>query len=221
MQAAPGKQLEPLLLPDVKNEAYCNNFGHPLNYLCLLDERLLRRVVSNASAEVKALFGFRDLAVPMERDLSHLKLCFGHYGGDDQWRSYFGKDRDSYNSQLKTKPLIGVNFFKPGDITESFTLLEQIWKHVDWYSIITSLMLQKENVYADISYIIHDNEIVPLLKQTLQNTKLRQRVLFGTDFYVVRNHKSEKQMLAELITHLSDHDFDQIARDNPKKYLNR
>lgn len=80
-------------------------------------------------------------------------------------------------------------------------------------------MLQKENVYADISYIIHDNEIVPLLKQTLQNPALRKRVLFGTDFYVVRNHKSEKQMLAELMTHLGDHDVDQIARVNPRTYL--
>jgi hypothetical protein len=44
-------------------------------------------------------------------------------------------------------------------------------------------------------------------------------VLFGTDFYVVRNHKSDKQMLAEVMGGLETAEFDQIAVVNPKKYL--
>ncbi len=82
-------------------------------------------------------------------------------------------------------------------------------------------MLQYDNIYSDISYISHDNAIHALLKRTLQqeNTRLRQRVLFGTDFYVVRNPKSEKQILADTIGGLSEEEFDLIARTNPRTFL--
>ena len=73
-------------------------------------------------------------------------------------------------------------------------------------------MLQHDNVYADISYILHnDAEILPL-KQNNTKQKLRPKVLYGTDFYVVRNRKSDKNMLADM-GELSE-DFDQIARCN-------
>ena len=51
--------------------------------------------------------------------------------------------------------------------------------------------------------------------------KLRSRILFGTDFYVVRNHKSDKDLLIETKTLLSEEDFDLIARENTHNYLHR
>jgi predicted TIM-barrel fold metal-dependent hydrolase len=80
-------------------------------------------------------------------------------------------------------------------------------------------MLQYPHVYADLSYILHDLKIVPLLKQTLNHPTLRERVLFGTDFYVVRNHKSEKNMAADMVASMSIEDFDRIARENPVAFL--
>jgi hypothetical protein len=44
--------------------------------------------------------------------------------------------------------------------------------------------------------------------------------LYGTDFYVVRNHKSDKNMLADMMGGLDEKDFDQIASTNPRKFLN-
>jgi len=38
---------------------------------------------------------------------------------------------------------------------------------------------------------------------------------------VVRNHKSDKQMLADMTGGLSDLDFEQIARANPGVWLQR
>ena len=81
-------------------------------------------------------------------------------------------------------------------------------------------MLQYKNVYADISYILHDEVILPLLKQTLSNDGLKPKVLYGSDFYVVRNHKSDKAILADMRAGLTENEFDQIARYNPKTYLN-
>jgi hypothetical protein len=74
-------------------------------------------------------------------------------------------------------------------------------------------------VYADISYILQNEQIIPLLKYSLNNPGLKHYLLFGTDFYVVRNHKSEKEMLAELQATLTAEEFDLIARENPRVFL--
>jgi hypothetical protein len=210
---------DPLLLPELKNVDFINNFTHPLNYLCLVEEKLLRIVVGNCSQKTKNLFGYQDEDTIMTTDLKQLKLCFGHYGGDDEWSKYFEKDRDNITSQLVRQPGKGVVFIQPGPIDASFGILELIWRNLDWYTIISSMMLQYPNLYADLSYIIHNEDIVPLLKTTLKNPVLKTRVLFGTDFYVVRNHKSDKEMLAEIEGNLTTAEFDLIAKTNPGNFL--
>jgi predicted TIM-barrel fold metal-dependent hydrolase len=208
-----------LLLPEIKNVDYINNFTHPLNYLCLVEEKLLRVVVQNAGHRVKELFGFTDSDTELKRNLNNLKLCFAHYGGDDEWAKYFEKDRDNVTSQLVRKPDSGVVFIQPGGIDASWGTLESIWRSLDWYTIISSMILQYPNLYADISYIVHNEKIAPLLKTSLTNENLKQKILFGTDFYVVRNHKSDKEMLADLEEELTTEEFDAISRDNPRNFL--
>jgi hypothetical protein len=83
-------------------------------------------------------------------------------------------------------------------------------------------MLQHDHVYADISYILHgDLQILPLLRSTLQHPELKKRILYGSDFYVVRNHKSDKNMLADIKGGLLKEEFDLISRTNPLEYLKR
>lgn len=214
------KDYRALLLPEIKNSEYINNFTHPLNYLCLLDPELLVQLVAKAKDKaIWKVFGYDPTTGSMEQNLSHLKLCFGHFGGDDEWGKFLESDRDIYSNQLVRYPMRGINFTKDEDGNPTPGKMEQLWKYTDWYSIICSMMLQYKNVYGDLSYIIHDAAIQPLLKQTLMNPKLREKVLFGTDFYVVRNHKSEKDMLAETLKQLTQQDFDQIARINPSKFI--
>jgi predicted TIM-barrel fold metal-dependent hydrolase len=214
------KSLMPLQLMESKNRDFCNNFTHPLNYLCLLEEQLLRKIVGKAKDNrLLDVFGYIDENTPMKYNLNHLKICFGHFGGDDEWMRYLEMDRDNYTSQIIKKPERGIAFLSNIKGEPSPGKIEYIWRHVDWYSIICSLILQYPNVYGDLSYIIHTPEIQPLLKLTLINPGLRNKVLFGTDFYVVRNHKSEKNLLADILDQLSVEDFDQIARTNPKIFL--
>jgi predicted TIM-barrel fold metal-dependent hydrolase len=219
-QSVGENQYEPLLLHEIKNIHFINNFTHPLNYLCLLEEQLLRKLVAKAKDErVRELFGYTNEDTPLVHDLHHLKICFGHFGGDDEWSRFMEQDRDSYSRQLVRQPNWGIDFLtnEKGELKRGKP--EQVWRSVDWYTIICSLMLQYPHVYADLSYILHNNGIHPLLKQTMQNTKLQQKVLFGTDFYVVRNHKSEKHMLADMIDELTEEEFDMLARINPGVFL--
>ncbi len=83
---------KPLLLLETKNIEFSGNFTHPMNYLCLLDETLLRKVVGKAKDEkIRTLFGYNGPDKEMTYNLSHLKLCFGHFGGDDQWNRFWNR----------------------------------------------------------------------------------------------------------------------------------
>lgn len=212
-----------LALFERKNTDFSINFTHPLNYLCLLEERLLRKVVAQAGDDhIRQLFGYRDPDTPLETNLKQLKICFGHFGGDDEWNRFLESDRYSFAQQLVTYPGTGVLFLDNHENEEERPgKIEQLWKNCDWYTLICSMMLQYPHVYADISYIVHNPDIQPLLIETIQEQHpvWRQRVLFGTDFYVVRNHKSEKNILIELQAALGPALFDLIARENPRNYL--
>ncbi|MHA7057362.1 amidohydrolase family protein [Aquimarina sp. M1] len=211
----------PLLLPQHKNKDFSLNFTHPMNYLVLLKEELLRIWVSQCSEDIKKLFGYTDLNTALVHDLTHLKICFAHFGGEDQWNRYLELDRYGYSNELIKEPDMGIDFLYTANKKFSWKKLQDCWKYVDWYSIICSIMLQHDHVYADISYILHDEKIFPLLRQTINQDKLGKKVLFGTDFYVVRNHSAEKNLVATTTGHLTVNEFDVIARDNPAVFLSR
>ncbi|HZH94516.1 MAG TPA: hypothetical protein VEY06_01475 [Flavisolibacter sp.] len=219
-QACGNGVYEALHLPERTHAAFCNNFTHPLNYLCLLKEPLLRQLVGAAKdPRIRALFGYTNAETKLTHSLEHLKICFAHFGGEDEWERFLESDRDNYSKQLVTHPLTGVSFLTNDRGDSAPGKLEQLWKYADWYTIICSLMLQYDQVYADVSYILHQEKILPLLKQTLANKGLKEKILFGTDFYVVRNHKSEKHLLASMTAGLTEEEFDLLARINPRRFL--
>jgi hypothetical protein len=212
---------QPLALNQSANINFTANFTHPLNYLCLLNEKVLRKVVRSCRQEIKDLFGYTNENTALRYDLNHLKICFAHFAGEEQWASFLEHDRDNYAHQIYSKPDMGIDFLNDKNGNPSDGKTEQVWKNADWFSIIISLMLQHPNVYADISYIAQaDRKILPLLKQFLTHPKVSNRILFGSDFYVVRNHKSDKQILTDIQAGLSETEFDKIARYNPMVFLN-
>lgn len=205
---------EKLQLFQKKNVDFSTNFTHPLNYLCLLDEKRLRQLLIHYNdPALFALFGFTDAETPLQKTLCKLKVCFGHFGGEDEWARYLESDRDLRNNTLQFHPDRGLNFSED-------SALEGIWRYASWFSIIYSLMLQYPNVYADISYILHDAQTHPLLKTTLlPQSGVADRVLFGTDFYVVRSQQSDKQMWANMVAALAPEELAQMAISNPRKFL--
>ncbi len=223
-QAKTEMDYEPLGLFQRKNSEFTLNFTHPLNYLCLVEEPLLRKVIAKSKDEkLRALFGFTNEKTALKENLKDLKICLAHFGGEEQWEDFLESDRDNYSHQLIKNPHRGIDFFKNERGDDRPGKLEQLWRTCDWYSIIVSLILQYPNIYADLSYILHNESILPLLIENLQpqHDKLRSRILFGTDFYVVRNHKTEKNLWIDIQSALGVEAFDLIARENPKRYLNR
>ena len=101
----------PLYLNQIKNIDFSNNFTHPLNYLCLLDDTHLQKVINKAS-DPRVPQIFYNQNGKFRNSLKSLKICFAHFGGDDQWKRFLESDRDNYTSQLVLKPEKGIDFFK-------------------------------------------------------------------------------------------------------------
>jgi hypothetical protein len=110
------------------------------------------------------------------------------------------------------------------------------------------MLMNYKNMYADLSYILRKPSIYPLLSETLRKganydkelvayeaetsankkashfkgrNRLRSHILYGTDFYVVRNHNSDKDLYTETRSALDDDSFDLITRENTHNYLSR
>ena len=89
-----------------------------------------------------------------------------------------------------------------------------------WFSVICDLINRYDNIYADISATLHEERTHPLLKVLLEtNPKLRERILFGTDFYMVSLSKSEKELSLGLRGYLGEELFHQIAVTNVETFL--
>ena len=210
-----------LRLKGSTNGKFQFNHTHPLNYLVLLDDKLLaRHIGENCNDATKRLFGYDAEKGTIAHSLASLKINLAHYGGEDQWALFLERDRQDIAQHITRFQHSGAKLVNDGPKDNPGTdRAAWLWDKGDWFTLITSMMLQYQNVYADISYTLHDEKIYPLLKQCLRNVKLRRKILFGTDFYVVRNHLSEKNILTQLLHHLSQSEVRYIAYDNPDKFL--
>jgi len=88
-----------------------------------------------------------------------------------------------------------------------------------WLYLIKSLLMRFPNTYADISYTLADSAYLPTLIKLINNPKLNNKILFGSDFYMANIEQSE-QYFAEGIKLAIGHEmFHRIATINPINYL--
>lgn len=89
----------------------------------------------------------------------------------------------------------------------------------NWFSKIMELIYKNENVYTDVSYTLYEKELIPLLKSSLQDPNLKNKILFGSDFYMVEQEQSEREFSINLRGELGETDYKLIAEDNPANFL--
>jgi uncharacterized protein len=120
-----------------------------------------------------------------------LRICLGHFGGIGEWRRHL----DEFSEQ----------------------------KEPTWLSKIRKMMKSGKypNLYTDISYTIFNfQENVTLLSVLLEEKEILGKVLFGSDFYMVKNEKySEKRLSIDLRSVLGEEKFWRIANENPRVFL--
>lgn len=90
-----------------------------------------------------------------------------------------------------------------------------------WFSIILDLIKKHLNVYADISYVLSDIKLFPLLKVILQDPNTRPKILYGSDFYMVELDRSERSFSINVRANLGEEDYSQVAITNPDRFFSR
>jgi predicted TIM-barrel fold metal-dependent hydrolase len=173
-------------------------YSHPLNYECLMNKDLLKHYwVGDAP------------------DYSKLKICLAHWGDAQDWKNYLD------NPWLETGERYRDCDWPSLDMRN--WRLDKKLEHLNysWFTIICDMMRKYPNVYADISYTLNDESLLPLLKMTLEaDPVIRKKVLFGTDFYMVSKALCERRYSVAVRAALGNTLFEQIAIDNAERFLN-
>jgi uncharacterized protein len=93
----------------------------------------------------------------------------------------------------------------------------------DWVTSILELIRSERypNLYTDISYTIFNFEQYgPVLKVFLADPRVREKVLFGSDYYMTENERFEERFLSMRLRGLLGEElFWQIADVNPRRWL--
>ena len=122
-------------------------------------------------------------------EFPRLKICLAHFGGEIEWRKY-------------------LNDPWPSKSTEK-----------SWLATIAGLIQNHENVYADVAYTVHDCTLLPLLKVLINTPGLREKILYGSDAYMVQLEGSEREFSINVRGYLGETDFRQISEINPQRFL--
>ena len=140
-----------------------------------------------------------DAFLPILDQFENLRVCLAHFGGQRDWLAYANPDDSdlpsgAVNWQKRIRDLIGSGHH-PG-------------------------------LWTDISYTLFEfEEFIPFLRIFLlgdsdASERLRQRVLFGSDFYMTRQEAlSEKAVCFRLRNALGEEVFRRIAEENPQVWL--
>lgn len=184
-------------LPALKPKGFQTYFTHPLNFECLLNPDILKSHWGEDTT-----------------DYTNLKICIGHWGDGSDWHDYLDnawRETDFRKRNSDWCSLELDNWIINGD---------KKYRNFSWFTIICDLMRKYPNVYADISYTLNDASLLPLLKMILEaDKKIRERVLFGTDFYLVSKACSERAFSINVRAALGLELFEQIAVTNAERFL--
>jgi predicted TIM-barrel fold metal-dependent hydrolase len=135
-------------------------------------------------------------AVWSDPDLTDLRVCLGHFGGQSDWAAYVQD---------------GIHPDDPEAM------------EANWMVAIRRMIEGGDypNLWTDISYTLFQTDnLLPFLKIFLGNEQVASRVLFGSDFYMTRQENlSERAVCIRIRVALGEALFRQIAEQNPAIWL--
>lgn len=144
------------------------------------------------------LFSHPENYVPVLEKFPKLKLCFAHLGGEFEilGARNTGDNLNLYNKIIQTE---GGN--------------------QSWYEWIKQLQSRFENVYTDISYTLSSKPALNAILSDLNSNSLnKERLLFGTDYFMVQQEGSEMEVIGNASSILSAY-FNEMVSTNAKSYM--
>lgn len=120
-----------------------------------------------------------------------LKVCLAHFGSSYYWDEYLSDD-----------------------------LIEDKLEDPNWFVMIKNMILEYDNLYTDISFTMNDEDYFSLLKNLLTMDKIKDRILFGSDYYMVETKANENRFSLDLRGYLGEALFGLMSKENPDRFFN-
>lgn len=165
------------------------NFTHPLNYECLLNPEHASKIFGEGI------------------DFRKLKICLAHAGGGEEWGLHRKQVKSGKEKVASDTLSLGQKWLGNTD------------ERNNWLEIIKALMDKYDNLYIDISFTLHSKDIYDTLKELLNHDRYQNRILFGTDYYVVATESEEPDLLKLLYRELDSAHLRKICYENPIRFL--
>ncbi len=134
----------------------------------------------------------------------------------NQFIKFFNKPQN-WEPVLRLFPKLRINFahFGGDDDWDNNPKTDK-----QWSLRIIDLMERYENVYADISYTFHIKQMPATLKNLLKsNSLVADRILYGSDFYMITAEGKYKDFRSRLFTELGSDFTKKITIQNPINFL--
>ncbi len=131
-------------------------------------------------------------------------------------------DPDNYEYVLQKYPNLKINLAHFGGADEWDKYLQNTIDEdgeLSWFVKVRELVRKYPNVYADISYTGYKTDLSPLLKITLQNEAIKNKILFGSDYYMVEQEVSEREFSINLRASIGEENYGLIAGTNPFEFF--
>src|SRR6202008_4310037 len=109
-------------------------------------------------------------------------------------------DPSNYSYLLDQFPKLKINLAHFGGFDEWQKFLGNTFDDglPSWYEKVSDLVRKYMNVYTDISYTMFNADLFNLLKLTLADKTLKNKILFGSDFYMVEQETNERQFVTNI-----------------------
>ncbi len=131
-------------------------------------------------------------------------------------------DPRNYEYVLAEFPQLKINLAHYGGDDDWWRYLRDPWpsdREESWLSVVSGLIRKHPNVYADVAFTAAEKRFWPLVKVLLNTRGLQHRILFGSDFYMVRLEATERLFGIELRAAVGEVEFRRMADLNAWEYL--
>lgn len=91
----------------------------------------------------------------------------------------------------------------------------------NWYALVRDMLKKWPQLFADISFTLYNRDLFPLLKLLLHHPVLQQKILFGSDYYMVESEATERRFGIDLRAYLGEDFFKYIAHNNPRRFISK
>ncbi|MBT3206855.1 MAG: amidohydrolase family protein [Bacteroidetes bacterium] len=151
--------------------------------------------------------------------LSEAKIKIETEGKNNKELCYYFAHPKNYEYVLKDFMKLKINLAHFGSDYFWDRFLDSPKEKENWFSIIRNMIVEYENLYTDTSFTLNNQNYFSLFKVLLANQKIRDKILFGSDYYMVETQTNERRFSLDLRAFIGENNFNIIARKNPKRFL--